>query len=145
MRTLSLALQELSHIAYPVVSTGAKRSGETFFQRQAACRRKRSLRAALRALVETTDRPYAIALGTTEGSVGRIHLDAGPSENLRLLAVADLETGIVGEHDEVQAGQAGAAKVGVRQLRALPVDAIEIAADQRGAAEIGIDEGRCRT
>ena len=64
-----------------------------------------------------------------------MHLDAEVAQDLRLLAVADLEAGIVGEHGQIQAGQARAAEVGIRQLGALPVDPVEIAADQRGAAE----------
>jgi hypothetical protein len=73
-----------------------------------------------------------------------MNLDTQSSKDLRLLAVADLEAGVVGQHREIEPGQARAAQVGLCQLRALPVDAVEIAADQRGGGEIGIDERRLR-
>ena len=68
-----------------------------------------------------------------------MHVDAELSKDLRLLAVADLEAGIVGEHGQVQARKLRSTKVRIAQSRPFPVDPVEGTADQRGLAEVGVE------
>ena len=49
-----------------------------------------------------------------------MHVDAELSKDLRLLAVADLEAGVVGKHAEVEAGKLRSAKVRARAAAPVP-------------------------
>jgi hypothetical protein len=62
-----------------------------------------------------------------------VHVDPELSEDFRLLAVADHDTGIVGDRGQVQARQLGAAQIRLAQLRPVPFDAIEGARSSRAS------------
>ena len=74
----------------------------------------------------------------------RMHVDSELLEDFRLLALADGESRIVGQHRQVQTRDPRSAKVRLGQPGAVPFGAVEGAGQQRGLAQVGVDEGRLR-